>query len=478
MGGRTVFGGLPLKIEMRAVADLVPYAGNARTHPEWQIAQIAASIAEFGWSNPLLIGPDNVIIAGHGRLLAAERLGLEKVPVIVLGHLTERQRRALVIADNKIAENAGWDEDLLRRELAALRDDGFDLDIVGFSETELEDILGGLDEDFGKLPELGDPDHIPAAPKKPVSQRGMVWLLGDHRVMCGDATSKEDLAKLCAGELVEACWTDPPYNVDIGGKNQMLDRADKGNRGKTGSIANDRMEAGEFRRFLVTAFSAAADVMKKGAPIYVAHADTEGLNFRAAFRDAGFKLSGCLIWVKPSMVIGRSDYQWRHEPILYGWKAGAAHRWYGGRTRTTVLEEQRPPVRFMPDGTVQIDVGGQVLVVSGEKLSVETFDQTVLRYDRPARNPDHPTMKPVGLIEQMLENATKRGDLVLDPFGGSGSTLIAAHALGRKARLMELDEKFCDVIVRRWQEYTGLEAKLEGDGRTFEAVEAGRRAAA
>lgn len=453
-----------MKIEMRAVADLVPYAGNARTHPEWQIAQIAASIAEFGWSNPLLIGPDNVLIAGHGRLLAAERLGLEKVPVIVLDHLTERQRRALVIADNKIAENAGWDEELLRRELAALRDDGFDLDIIGFSETELEDLLGGLEDDVGNVPELGDPDHVPETPKKPVSERGMVWLLGDHRVMCGDSTSRKDMDKLCGSELVDACWTDPPYNVDY--------------EGTAGKIKNDNMEASEFRRFLVSAFSVAASVMKKGAPIYVAHADTEGLAFRAAFRDAGFKLSGCLVWVKPSLVLGRSDYQWRHEPILYGWKPGAAHKWYGGRTRTTVLEDQRPPLRIMPDGTVQVDIGGQVVVISGEKLSVETFDQSVLRADKPARNAEHPTMKPVGLILEMLENSTKRGDLVLDPFGGSGSTLIACHGSGRIARLMELDEKFCDVIVRRWQEYTGLEAKLEGDGRTFEAVEAGMRATA
>lgn len=453
-----------MKIEMTAIADLVPYAGNARTHPEWQIAQIAASIAEFGFTNPILVGSDRVIIAGHGRLLAAERLGLDQVPVIVLDHLTERQRRALVIADNKIAENAGWDEELLRRELAALRDDGFDLDIVGFSETELEDLLGGLDDDGGPLPELGDPDHVPDAPAVPVTQPGNIWLLGQHRVMCGDSTSKADMATLCGSEVVDACWTDPPYNVDY--------------EGSAGKIANDHMESGEFRRFLVDAFAAAASVMKKGAPIYVAHADTEGLNFRAAFRDAGFKLSGCLVWVKPSLVLGRSDYQWRHEPILYGWKPGAAHRWFGGRTRTTVFEDQRPPVRIMPDGTLQIDIGGQTLVISGEKLAVETFDGSVLRADKPARNAEHPTMKPVGLILEMLENSTKRGDLVLDPFGGSGSTLIACHGAGRVARLMELEPKFCDVIVRRWQEYTGLEARLEEDGRTFEAVEARRRAAA
>lgn len=447
---------------MLAVADLVPYTRNARTHPEWQIAQIAASIAEFGFTNPILVGADRVIIAGHGRLLAAERLGLDKVPVIALEHLDERQRRALVIADNKIAENAGWDEELLRQELAGLRADGFDLDIVGFSETELEEILGGL-EDPGEPPALGDPDHVPETPATPISAPGDVWLLGDHRVMCGDSTSKADMATLCGSELVDGCWTDPPYNVDY--------------EGAAGKIANDKMESGDFRRFLVEAFAATASVMKKGAPIYVAHADTEGQNFRAAFKDAGFKLSGCLVWVKPSLVLGRSDYQWRHEPILYGWKAGAAHKWYGGRTRTTVIEDQRPPLRIMPDGTLQIDIGGQVIVVSGEKLSVETLDQSVLRADKPARNAEHPTMKPVGLILEMLENSTKRGDLVLDPFGGSGSTLIACHGSGRTARLMELDPKFCDVIVRRWQEYTGLEARRESDGLSFEAAETAREAA-
>ncbi|WIY52447.1 site-specific DNA-methyltransferase [Devosia sp. YIM 151766] len=451
-----------MKIEMLAVADLVPYARNARTHPEWQIAQIAASIAEFGFANPILCGRDRVIIAGHGRLLAAERLGLETVPVIVLDHLDERQRRALVIADNKIAENAGWDEELLRQELATLREDGFDLDIVGFSETELEEILGGLD-DAGEPPALGDPDHVPEVQKRPVSQRGNVWLLGAHRVMCGDSTSKADMATLCGSELVDACWTDPPYNVDY--------------EGSAGKIQNDNMASSDFRRFLVEAFGATASVMKKGGPIYVAHADTEGQNFRAAFKDAGFKLSGCLVWVKPSLVLGRSDYQWRHEPILYGWKVGGPHKWYGGRTRTTVIEDQRPPLRIMPDGTLQIDIGGQVIIVSGEKLAVETLDQSVLRADKPARNAEHPTMKPVGLILEMLENSTKRGDLVLDPFGGSGSTLIACHGAGRSARLMELDEKFADVIVRRWQEYTGLEARLEEDDRTFDVVEAQCKAA-
>ena len=442
---------------------LVPYARNARTHSDHQIAQIAASIAEFSFTNPILIGDDGVIIAGHGRLMAAQRLGLAEVPVVVLSHLTEAQRRALVIADNKIAENAGWDEELLRQELAALRSEGFELEIVGFSDEELADLLGGLDDDGAPLPQLGDPDHVPATAVRPVSARGDVWCLGDHRVMCGDSTSLSDMGILCGGRLVDACWTDPPYNVAY--------------EGTAGTIQNDNMSAGDFRKFLFSAFHAAHSVMRAGAPMYVAHADTEGVNFRKAFADAGFKLSGCLVWVKPSLVLGRSDYQWRHEPILYGWKPGAAHSWYGGRANTTVFEKPGAPVRVMPDGTLQIEVDGQVLVVSGQGLTVEAVDQSVIRFDKPSRNAEHPTMKPVGLILEMLENSTKKGDLVLDPFGGSGSTLIACHKVGRVARLMELDEKFVDVIVRRWQEFTGLKATLEDDGRAFADLEAQRRAA-
>lgn len=435
---------------------LAPYAKNARTHSDHQIAQIAASIAEFGFVNPCLVGEDGVLVAGHGRLMAAQRLGMAEVPVIVLGHLSETQRRALVIADNKIAENAGWDEELLRQELAALRVDGFELEIVGFSDEELEGLLGGLDGDTGALPSLGDPDHVPEAAPRPVSIRGDIWCLGDHRVMCGDSTSLSDIGILCAGRHIDACWTDPPYNVAY--------------EGSAGTIKNDDMSASDFRKFLYSAFHAAHSVMRPGAPIYVAHADTEGLAFRKAFADAGFKLSGCLVWVKPSLVLGRSDYQWRHEPILYGWKPGAAHSWYGGRARTTVFEAPGAPLRVMPDGTLQIEVEGRVLVIAGQGITVEAVDQSVLRFDKPARNAEHPTMKPVALISEMLENSSKKGDLVLDPFGGSGSTLIACHKAGRAARLMELDEKFVDVIVRRWQEFTGLRATLEGDGRSFAEV--------
>ncbi|MGO4917662.1 site-specific DNA-methyltransferase [Pseudogemmobacter sp. W21_MBD1_M6] len=445
-----------MKIEMMPPARLVPYARNARTHDDWQVAQIAASIAEFGFCNPVLAGADGVIIAGHGRIMAAERLGLSEVPVIMLDHLSPTQRLALLVADNKIADNAGWNEALLSSLLAELRDEAFDLDILGFSDSELDDLLADADLDHDPPPSFGDPDFVPEAPPAPVTETGMVWCLGKHRVICGDSTSRADVERLCGDNPVDACWTDPPYNVNY--------------EGTAGKIANDNMGSTEFRRFLIGAFGAAFAVMRAGAPMYIAHADTEGLNFRAAFRDAGFKLSGCLIWVKPSLVLGRSDYQWRHEPILYGWKPGAAHSWYGGRANTTVPKSDASPIRIMPDGTIQVDVGDQTLVVSGEKLSIEAHDGSIIRADKPSRSADHPTMKPVGLISGMLENSTKRGDVVLDIFGGSGSTLIAAHKLGRIARLVELDAKFCDVIVQRWQTFSGETATLEGDGRSFDEV--------
>lgn len=449
---------------MMAPAELVPYNRNSRTHSATQVAQIANSIEEFGFTNPILLGGDGVIIAGHGRLAAAQKLGLAEVPVIVLGHLTPDQQRALVIADNKIAENAGWDDEMLRQELAALSEAAFDLDVLGFDGEELDALLQftETDDDVPAMP--GDPDYVPEPDPVYTSEQRDVWVLGDHRLMCGDSTSEEDVDLLCGGELVDAVWTDPPYNVDY--------------EGSAGKIQNDNMEAQAFRKFLLDAFCAAFGNMRQGAPIYVAHADTEGLAFRKSFVDAGFKLSGCLVWVKPSLVLGRSDYQWRHEPILYGWKPGAAHSWYGERNKTTVFEHKGESVRIMPDGTVQIDVGGQVIVLEGENMSMRSVDSSIIRADKPAKNVDHPTMKPVQLIADMLANSTVAGDTVMDLFGGSGSTLIACEKTGRRARLMELDPRFCDVIVTRWQELTGKKATRESDGMEFDKVRSDRCKAA
>ncbi|KZL02645.1 site-specific DNA-methyltransferase [Pseudovibrio sp. Ad26] len=444
-----------MQVEMMSIATLVPYARNARTHPDWQITQIASSIAEFGFTNPILVGAENDIIAGHGRLLAAQRLELEQVPVIRLAHLSEVQQRALIIADNRIAENAGWDEALLREELAALSDDSFDLDVLGFSDEELGELLGFGGEN-APLPPPGDEDYIPSPEPVHASVPGSIWHLGEHRVMCGDSTSADHMGALCEDELVDAVWTDPPYNVNY--------------EGVAGKIKNDNLSKGAFREFLSDAFSCTSAVMRSGAPIYVAHSETEGVSFRRAFVEAGFKLSSCLIWVKPALVIGHADYQWRHEPILYGWKLGASHSWYGGRTNTTVFEDNGKSLRVMPDGSLQVDLGDQVVVVEGEKMTMRSLDSTVIHHDKPVRSAEHPTMKPVSLIQQMLENSTDQGDLVLDPFGGSGSTLIACEKLGLKAHLMELDPKYCDVIVARWQEYTGRQATLAGDGRSFDDI--------
>lgn len=442
------------KIEHWSIEDLVPYARNAKTHPPEQVAQIAASMREFGFTIPVLVADDGTIIAGHGRVLAANELGIDTVPVIVAHGWSDEQRRAYTLADNKISENGGWDDELLLGELSFLADAGFNADLTGFSSAEISGLFDALG---GPKPGNTDDDHVPAIDDAHISSRGDVWVLGNHRVMCGDSTDADDVAALVDGELCDMCWTDPPYNVNYEGGTGL-------------KIQNDFMADGPFREFLLQALRCMASSMREGAPIYVAHADTEGLNFRWAFREAGFKLSGCLIWVKPSLVLGRSDYQWRHEPILYGWKPGAAHSWYGGRAKTTVFEAGDMPFTVSDDGSVSIELGQTSLVISGDNLCVEEVNQSVIRAEKPAVNREHPTMKPVDLIIQMLVNSSQRGDVVLDLFGGSGSTMIACEKTDRSSRLMELDPKYCDVIVRRWQEFTGRKATLDLDGRTFDEV--------
>ncbi len=454
-------GGLPVsnpadKVERWSIDRLVPYARNARTHSDEQVAQIAASIKEWGWTTPVLADPDGQIIAGHGRVMAARKLGLQEVPVMVADGWTDAQKRAYVLADNKLALNAGWDEELLKLELADLGAIGFDVDLVGFSEAEIAALFASNEGNQG----LTDPDEVPdLAP--PVSLPGDVWVLGVHRIGCGDSTVLDDVEQMMSGLLADACWTDPPYNVNYESK-------------LAGKIKNDSMADEKFRAFLRDAFVTGFTVMKPGAPIYVAHADTEGLNFRASFKEAGFKISGCLVWAKDSLVLGRSDYQWQHEPILYGWKPGAAHRWYGGRKQTTLMQLGGSVFTQNEDGSITARIGGESIVISGENLVAKPSESTIIRCEKPKRSAEHPTMKPVELISKMLRNSTREGDVVLDLFGGSGSTLIACEMLGRQARLMELDPRFVDVIVKRWQDFTGRKATLESDGRTFEEVADGR----
>lgn len=399
------------------VDSLIPYARNSRTHSDAQVAQIAASIREFGFTNPVLIDGKSGVIAGHGRLLAARKLGLAEVPVIELAHLSEKQKRAYIIADNKLALNAGWDDEMLRVEFEDLAGEGFDLSLTGFSEDELATLM--VEE---IAPGLTDEDAVPEAPETPVSVPGDVWLLGKHRVMCGDSTSIDAVEKLMGGGLADQLITDPPYNVAYVGKTKDAMK-----------IKNDSMDDESFRQFLRDAFVAANAAMKPGAVFYIWHADLEGYSFRGACKDSGWTVRQCLIWKKQTLVIGRQDYHWKHEPCLYGWKDGAGHLWAADRKQTTVLE-----------------------------------------FDRPSRSTLHPTMKPVDLIEYQVLNNTKGSDVVLDLFGGSGSTLIACEKTGRNARLMELDPKYVDVIVKRWQEFTGKQATLESDGRTFADLAAER----
>ena len=412
-----------LQIELWPVDRLIPYARNARTHSDEQIAQVAASIAEFGFVNPVLVGADGVIIAGHARLLAARKLKMAEVPVIVLGHLTEAQRRALVLADNKLALNAGWDEEMLRVEMQDLDVAGFNLDLIGFSAEELETILADSE---GTNEGLTDDDSIPETPETAVTVPGDVWILGEHRLLCGDATQMEAVEKVLAGGLADMVFCDPPYNVNYGAT--MKDKL----RGTHRPIANDNLGS-DFEQFLRDACVNMLAVCK-GA-IYVCMSSSEIHTLQRVFRDAGGHWSTFVVWAKNTFTMGRSDYQRQYEPILYGWKEGADHFWCGARDQGDVWFIKKPHVNDL-----------------------------------------HPTMKPVELVERAVRNSSKGRDTVLDVFGGSGTTLIACEKAGRQARLIELEPKYCDVIIRRWQEFTGQEATLDSDGKSYSGV-AGERGA-
>jgi len=392
-----------MQIKEVAVDKLIPYAKNSRTHSPEQVAQIAASIKEFGFRNPILV--DGVgIIAGHGRLMAAQKLGLDKVPTIDCSDMTESQKKAYIIADNKLALNAGWDNAMLTIELQDLEDEGFDLTLTGFDDKELDALLNVIEGTDG----LTDENAVPDVPEEPKTKLGDLYILGNHRLMCGDSTSIDAVEKLMNGQLADQLVTDPPYNI-----------AYEGGSKKREQIKNDEMADDEFRQFLKDVYIAANAVMKAGAVFYIWHADTEGYNFRGAAKDMGWKVRQTLIWNKDNSAFGRSDYHWKHEPCLYGWKEGAAHLWATDRKQTTVIECKRP-----------------------------------------SKSDLHPTMKPVELMEYQILNNTKGSDIVLDLFGGSGSTMIAAEKIGRKACLMELDPKYCDVIVKRWEDFTGKKAVL------------------
>ena len=426
-----------MKIEQVKLDALIPYARNSRTHSDAQVAQIAASIKEFGFTNPVLIDETGSIIAGHGRVMAARKLAIAEVPSIRLTHLTEAQKKAYVIADNKLALNAGWDDEMLAVELTDLKDMGFDLDLTGFSTDEIEALLAPVGTEG-----LTDEDEVPSIPEQPKSQRGDVWLLGEHRLMCGDSTQADDLVKLMDGDKADLVWTDPPYNVAVDGK--------------AGKIMNDDMSKSEFRKFLQAVYARYFENMREGAVIYVAHGESERAAFSDCLVEAGLKLSEVLIWVKQSGTLSRQDFNWKHEPILYGWKEGKGHYFCGDFTLTTVIDDD-----------LDIDKMKKDELVAMLKQIKEQMPTTIMRHDRPTKSDLHPTMKPVSLVQRMIEWSSMDGWIVLDLFGGSGSTMIACQKANRRARLMELDPKFVDVIVKRWQEFTGQTATLESTGEAF-----------
>lgn len=385
-------------MQLVPVSKLVPYVNNARTHSPEQVMKLRSSLREFGFINPIIIDRDYGIIAGHGRLLAAKEEGITEVPCVFVDYLTEAQKKAYILADNRMAMDAGWDEELLRVEIEALQGEAFDVSLTGFDEMELADLFkdgsdsGAEDDDY---------DLSAALEKAAFVERGDIWTVGRHRLMCGDATSAEDVAALMDDRKANLILTDPPYGVSF-----------KSSSGLT--IQNDSMKNEEFYNFLLSAFENMADHLEKGGAAYVFHADTEGLNFRRAFIDAGFHLAGCCIWVKDSLVLGRSDYQWQHEPVLYGFMQNGKHPWYSDRKQTTIWN-----------------------------------------FAKPKRNANHPTSKPLDLLGYPIGNSTQENAIVIDTFGGSGSTLMACEQINRTCCTMELDEKYASIILRRYVDDTG-----------------------
>jgi DNA modification methylase len=404
-------------IESWPLDRLIPYAKNARTHSDDQVDLLAGSIGEFGFVNPILVDSRDGIVAGHGRLLAARKLGLERVPVIVLDHLSDIQRRAYVLVDNGLASLAGCDNEMLALEVKALQEDSFKIELLGIND-EIKRRVAQLEREVGNL----DEDVAPDAPKEPVTVAGDLWILGDHRVLCGDATSMDSLDRVLSGEQADLIFTDPPYNV---GYRQSA----KGRRrGPQRLIANDDLGP-EFEKFLHKACVNMLAVAR-GA-IYVCMSSSELPTLHKVFIDAGGHWSTSVIWYKNTFTLGRSDYQRQYETLLYGWREGSAHYWCGARNQ------------------------GDVWCVN-----------------KPRINDLHPTMKPVELIERALRNSSQRGNVVLDPFGGAGSTLIACEKTGRQARLIEIEPKYVDVTVLRWQQFTGRQATRATDGGVYTEIAA------
>jgi len=398
---------MPTEIEVRDITSLNPYDRNARIHSEEQIQNLAESIRRFGFLRPLLITGDGDIVCGHGRVEAAKLAGLARLPCILAESLTDEQRRAFILADNRLAEQASWDKTLVSAELVRLRDEGFDIGLTGFCE---DDIIIDLPQE-----PFEDDDFDPEPKEGECLEDGTLWQLGEHLLLVGDATIPEDVSLLMGDQTADLLLTDPPYGVDYVGKSLA-----EGRTANVMRIMNDNFSGNGFFEFLLNAFSNARDFMREGAPFYIWHPDGDpALEFREALREIDLPVHQCLVWVKNSLVLSRQDYHWQHEPCLYGWKPGADHAWHSDRKQSTVME-----------------------------------------FDRPTKSLEHPTMKPVKLFAYQIGNSTLQGDIVLDLFAGSGTTVIACEELNRKARCIEKDGCYAAVIVRRWETMTGKKAVL------------------
>lgn len=419
-------------LEKINITDLKEYENNAKEHPEEQIQQIIASIKEFGFNDPIAIDENNVIIEGHGRLYALQRLGTKEVDCIRLSHLSEEQKRAYILAHNKLTMNTGFDIDKLNLELESIMN--LDMSLFGFTQEEPE---GEVVEDNFEVEE----------PEEPVSQYGDIYQLGKHRLMCGDSTKAEDVAALMNGELADLVVTDPPYNVDYGSKAEACNKY--GYQFNDRHIMNDYMPEYQFIEFLDHAFRNMSNSMKEGAAFYIWHASITIYEFETALRLNNLKSRQQLVWNKNSIVLGRQDYQWKHEPCLYGWKEGAAHFFIDDRTNTSVIEDQIPKFKSMKK---------EEMVKLLEDIYSDKISTTIINEDKPNKSVEHPTMKPLQLLARHVKNSSKQEELVLDIFGGSGSTMMTCEQLNRRCFMMELDPKYVDVIIERWEKFTGEKA--------------------
>lgn len=426
-------------ITLMKLDDIIPYENNPR-HNDEAVDMVAKSIQDFGFRYPILVDKNNVIISGHTRLKASYKLGLSKVPVMIADDLTDDKVKALRLVDNRTSEVASWDFDLLQKELDAIE---MDMNQYKFDYDEL---MVGSEEDI-----VEDNPPEPDEENEPTAKRGDIWILGNHRLMCGDSTSEEDVKKLMNGKQADLLETDPPYNIAYGTKEQQY--KEKGYKVcmKDRTIMNDNMSSKEFREFLTNAFKRASDNMKAGASFYVWLSSKEEINFETSLNRAGLYVKQQLIWNKSTFTLGRQDYQWKHEPCLYGWKDGAPHYFVDSRTEMTVYEDKKPNINKMSKQELKDYI---------KELLEEKVATTVINVDKPSRSEDHPTMKPLKLIGYQVKNSSRKGDIVLDLFGGSGSTLMACEQLGRICYTMELDPKFVDVIIKRWETLTGKKAEL------------------